>query len=138
MATDPIEVLPHKTRLVYGSPTHRQHERTCSEKVRARSVSTLPLGGSMISWDLKIRLEPWGTCGGKWWGGAVRIHTGSLKISKHLEPTWILTAMTTEISSLSSSRSTTSFFSVRLQSLQTDRRTWLRHMQQVSRLAEAR
>lgn len=31
---------------------------TCSEKVRARSVSTDPLGGSTISWDLKIRLEP--------------------------------------------------------------------------------
>lgn len=33
---------------------------TCSEKVRARSVSTDPLGGSTISWDLKIRLEPCG------------------------------------------------------------------------------
>lgn len=31
---------------------------TCSEKVSARSVSTDPLGGSTISWDLKIRLEP--------------------------------------------------------------------------------
>lgn len=35
--------------------------------------------------------------------------------------TWILTAMTTEISSLSSSRITTSFFSVRLHNLQTER-----------------
>lgn len=33
---------------------------TCSEKVSARSVSTDPLGGSTISWDLKIRLEPCG------------------------------------------------------------------------------
>lgn len=58
------------------------------------------------------------------WGG-VRTQTG-VDASKHLEPTWIFTAMTTEMSSLSSSLSTTSFFSVRLQSLQTDRRTRLR------------
>lgn len=33
---------------------------TCSEKVRARSVSTCPLGGSTISWERRMRLEPWG------------------------------------------------------------------------------
>lgn len=32
---------------------------TCREKVRARSVSTCPLGGSTISWDRRMRLEPW-------------------------------------------------------------------------------
>lgn len=31
---------------------------TCSEKVRARSVSTPPAGGSTISWERRIRLEP--------------------------------------------------------------------------------
>lgn len=28
----------------------------------------------MISWDLKIRLEPWGTCGGKRAGGCQDSH----------------------------------------------------------------
>ena len=32
---------------------------TCRENVSARSVSTCPLGGSTISWDRRIRLEPW-------------------------------------------------------------------------------
>lgn len=31
---------------------------TCSEKVSASSVSTCPLGGNTISWDLRMRLEP--------------------------------------------------------------------------------
>ena len=31
---------------------------TCREKVSSRSVSIRPLGGSMYSFDLKIRLEP--------------------------------------------------------------------------------
>lgn len=32
---------------------------TCSENVRARSVSTPPAGGSTISWERRILLEPY-------------------------------------------------------------------------------
>lgn len=53
--TDVKAAIRREPRNIYYSA----NLTTCREKVSARSVSTEPLGGSTISWDLRICLEPW-------------------------------------------------------------------------------